>query len=209
MSVLATGNDPDAMRVQMTPARAPERATGVAGGRFHDGGVATAAGHLGKRAIHRLRTPGHWGRSESRTRPRATALREHGRNRSAARAGGSHEPAPVLTRAACTPRQRPAAFTTAVGNQPGPSQVRPATARASAPPQPDSRTATHARSARRRDPTAVGHTRRGLTRRRHPRRTASRRVRAVTRCQDTTRYNTPGARSRPYITASPSTQARV
>jgi hypothetical protein len=59
ISVLATGNDLNAMRVQMTPARAPgERATGVVGGRFHAGGVATAPGHLGKRAIHRLRTPG-------------------------------------------------------------------------------------------------------------------------------------------------------
>jgi len=55
---VATGNHLDAMRVQMTPARAPEElATEVVGGRFDGGGIATAAGHLGNPAIHRPRTP--------------------------------------------------------------------------------------------------------------------------------------------------------
>src|SRR5439155_20370609 len=63
---LATGNDLDAMRVQITPARAPgELATEVVGGRFDGADVATAAGHLGKPAIHRLRTPARTGEGQS------------------------------------------------------------------------------------------------------------------------------------------------
>ena len=67
----------------------------------------------------------YWRRSEPRTRPRVTALREHGANRSVARArAGPHG-------AACTPRQSPSAFTTAaVGNKPGRGHIHPATARA-------------------------------------------------------------------------------
>jgi hypothetical protein len=195
----------------MTPARAPgERATGVVGGRFHDGGVATAAGHLGKSAIHRLRTPGYRGRSESRTRPRVTALREHGPNRSAAPAGGSHEPARSSPRGL-----HPSAELGGFHDGSGRKQARPrssqsgdstrvSTAAARLGKRPANRTRTI-------NPATRSNNSCPPSTRSDPSTSAARRrvESGQSLAAKTTRHNTPGARSRPYIIASQSTQARV